>query len=141
MSSAPELTKILGPNPLPSPRTESVAGLFGRDNMFRPINARYAYGVLLAWNDQTNGPDHGDIFAKDDIREAIMIDLEGFPDDLVAPGAVFRLRPISPWGTCLREGFLKAGSEQARLQLKQMASELKVGVGEELKAGFDASLL
>ena len=130
-----------GPKPLPSPRSKAVAGLLSRDNIFRPINARYAYGVLPAWKDQANGPETGDLFANDSIRETIMVDLQGFPNDVAAPHAAFRLRAISPWGTCFRESFLKAGSEKAQMQLKQVESSAKGCVDGEPKVAFDGNVL
>jgi len=46
-----------------------------------------------------------------DVREAIMVDLQGFPNDLAAPDAAKRLRQVAPWATYLRECFLKGGKQ------------------------------
>ena len=70
-----------------------------------------------------------------------MVDLQGFPNDVAAPHAAFRLRAISPWGTCLRESFLKAGSEEAQRQLKQIERDAKGTVDGEPKVEFDGNVL
>ena len=50
-------------------------------------------------------------------EEAIIVDLQGFPNDLAAPDAAKRLRQVALWGTYLRECFPKGGSKQAPTQL------------------------
>jgi hypothetical protein len=109
--------------------------------MFRPINARHVYGILPDWTAQQDGPEPtGQIFSNTPVREAILLDLQGFPNDIAAPTAALRLRPITPWGTYFRECFLTAASEEALLQVLRIdvaaSPMLKEAVDKPENGGF-----
>ena len=55
----------------------------GGDNMSQPTNACFTYGILPEWTQWSRHPGgpklKAQFFAKVDVREVIMIDLQGFP--------------------------------------------------------------
>ena len=59
--------------------------------MFRPTNACFVYGILpewAQWSKHSGGPElKAQLFAKIDVREAIVVGLQCFPNDLAAPDA------------------------------------------------------